>query len=60
MVVIGQFTRRIIGFAVQSGDCDGIAYCRMFNQIIAGKSLPKYLSSRHFDITLRLGLVLPT
>jgi len=45
MVVIDQFTRRIIGFAVQAGDCDGIAYCRMFNQIIAGKSLPKYLSS---------------
>jgi transposase InsO family protein len=45
MVVMDQFTRRIVGFAVQSGDCDGIAYCRMFNQIIAGKSLPKYLSS---------------
>jgi transposase InsO family protein len=45
MVVIDQFTRRIIGFAVHPGDCDGIAYCRMFNQIIAGKSLPKYLSS---------------
>ena len=45
MVVIDQFTRRIIGFAVHPGDCDGIAYCRMLNQIIAGKSLPKYLSS---------------
>jgi putative transposase len=45
MVVMDQFTRRIVGFSVQSGDCNGIAYCRMFNQIIAGKSLPKYLSS---------------
>jgi len=45
MVVIDQFTRRIVGFAVQAGDCDGVAYCRMFNQIIAGKSVPKYLSS---------------
>ena len=45
MVVIDQFTRRIIGFAVHSGDCDGVAYCRMFNKIISGKSLPKYLSS---------------
>jgi putative transposase len=45
MVVIDQFTRRIIGFAVHSGDCDGIAYCRMFNAIVSGKSLPKYLSS---------------
>jgi transposase InsO family protein len=45
MVVIDQFTRRIIGFSVHAGDCDGIVYCRMFNQIIAGKSFPKYLSS---------------
>ena len=43
MVVIDQFTRRIIDFAVQAGDCDGIAYCRMFNQITGGN--PKYLSS---------------
>jgi transposase InsO family protein len=45
MVVIDQFTRRIIGFAVHSGNCDGLAYCRMFNEIISGTSLPKYLSS---------------
>ena len=45
MVVIDQFTRRIIGFAVHSGDCDGVAYCRMFNKFISGKSLPKYLST---------------
>jgi transposase InsO family protein len=45
MVVMDQFTRRIIGFAVQAGDCDGITCCRMFNQIIVGKSFPKYLSS---------------
>jgi putative transposase len=45
MVVIDQFTRRIIGFAVHAGDCDGIAYCRLFNNIISGEELPKYLSS---------------
>ena len=45
MVVIDQFTRRIIGFAVHSGDCDGVAYCRIFNAVISDKSLPKYLSS---------------
>ncbi len=45
MVVIDQFTRRIIGFAVHAGDCDGIAYCRMFNQITGGNPMPKYLSS---------------
>ena len=45
MVVIDQFTRRIIGFAVHAGDCDGIVYCRMFNQIAGSSSVPKYLSS---------------
>ena len=45
LVVMDQFTRRIIGFAVQTGDIDGIAPCRMFNQAIARKSTPKYLSS---------------
>jgi len=45
MVVIDQFTRRIIGFAVHAGDCDGVAYCRMFNQFAGGNSAPKHLSS---------------
>jgi transposase InsO family protein len=45
MVILDQYTRRIIGFAVHAGDCDGVAYCRMFNEVISGKSLPKYLSS---------------
>ncbi len=45
MVVMDQFTRRIIRFAVHAGDCDGVAYCRMFNEIISGKTLPSYLSS---------------
>lgn len=35
MVVMDQFTRRIIGFAVQPGVVDGPALCRMFNQVIA-------------------------
>jgi hypothetical protein len=45
MVVLDQYTRRIIGFAVHAGDCDGVAYCRLFNKIISGEKLPKYLSS---------------
>ena len=45
MVVLDQYTRRIIGFAVHAGDCDGIIYYRLFNKIIAGKALPTYLSS---------------
>lgn len=48
MVVMDQFTRRIIGFASQPGVVDGSALCRMFNQVIAGTpSLPQYLSSDH-------------
>jgi putative transposase len=45
MVVIDQFSRRIIGYAVHAGSCDGVVYCRMFNKIISGKPLPKCLSS---------------
>ena len=45
MVVLDQYTRRIIGFSVHAGDCNVVAYCRMFNKVISGESLPKYLSS---------------
>ena len=44
-VVMDQFSRQIIELAVHSGDCDGIAYCRMFNEITAGNLLPNHLSS---------------
>jgi transposase InsO family protein len=48
MVVMDQFTRCIIGFAVQPGTVDGAAVCRMFNQVIAGApALPQHLSSDH-------------
>jgi putative transposase len=48
MVVMDQFTRRIIGFSVQPSAPDGPALCRMFNQVIAGATtLPQYLSSDH-------------
>jgi len=47
MLVMDQFTHRIIGFAVHAGDVDGIALCRMFNRIIAGSEPPRYLSSDH-------------
>jgi transposase InsO family protein len=47
MVVMDQFTRRIIGFAVHPGDVDGISLCRMFNIVIAGISPPRYLSTDH-------------
>jgi len=45
LVVMDQFTRRIIGFGVHIGDVDGIALCRMFNSAISTMGVPKYLSS---------------
>jgi putative transposase len=45
MVVMDQFTRRIIGFAVHKGAPDGPGVCRMFNSITYGSGGPRYLSS---------------
>lgn len=45
MVILDQFTRKIIGFSTHAGDLDGVAVCCMFNKIISGEKLPKYLSS---------------
>jgi putative transposase len=47
LVVMDQFTRRIIGFGIQAGVVDGMALCRMFKQAIRGAGLPKYVSSDH-------------
>jgi transposase InsO family protein len=47
LVVMDQFTRRIIGFGVHVGDVDGITLCRMFNSAISTMGTPKHLSSDH-------------
>jgi len=48
LVLMDQYTRRIIGFGVHAGVVDGIALCRRFNQAIgAHRVMPKYLSSDH-------------
>ena len=47
MVLMDQFSRRIIGFAVHAGVLDGPTVCRMFNSIIGGSRSPRYLSSDH-------------
>jgi len=47
LVVMDQFTRRIIGFGIQAGVVDGMALCRMFKQAIGGAGPPRYLSSDH-------------
>jgi putative transposase len=45
LVVMDQFTRRIIGFAIHAGAVDGIALCQMFNHAITKQGVPSYLSS---------------
>ena len=44
MVVMDQYTRRIIGFSVQAGVVDGPALCRMFNEASAGQPRPVRIS----------------
>ena len=45
LVVMNQFTRRIIGFGVNAGEVDGVSLCCMFNKIISGNCMPERLSS---------------
>lgn len=45
LVVIDQWSRRIIGFGIHRGDVDGIALCRMFNQAMSGADPPHRLST---------------
>jgi putative transposase len=46
LVVMDQYTRRIIGFGVHAGTVDGVALCRMFNHAIRWQLwMPNYLSS---------------
>jgi len=47
LVVMDQFTRRIIGFGVHRSIVDGVVLCRMFQRAVRGHGLPKYLSSDH-------------
>ena len=55
LVVMDQYTRRIIGFGVHAGTVHGVALCRMFNRAIRWQRwMPKYLSSDH-DPLYRFG-----
>ena len=47
LVVMDQFSRRIIGFGVQATAVDGVALCRMFNQAVASQGSPVRLSFDH-------------
>ena len=45
LVVIDQFTRRVVGFGVEGNIVDAPARCRMFNRAIRGQTTPKYVST---------------
>ena len=45
LVVMDQFTRRIVGFGVYRGAVNGVALCRMFNRATRGHTPPTYVSS---------------
>jgi putative transposase len=47
LVVMDQWTRRIVGFGVHRGVVDGVALCQMFNRATRGHTPPKHLSSDH-------------
>ena len=47
MVVLDQYTRRMVGFAVCQGSPDGPTVCRMLFHINCGSAPPTYLSSDH-------------
>jgi putative transposase len=47
LAVMDVFTRRIIGFGVERASIDRISVWRMFNHAVAGKSLPRHLSTDH-------------
>ncbi|MFT4584837.1 MAG: putative transposase [Gammaproteobacteria bacterium] len=50
MVVMDQFTRQFIGFAVHAGPIDGPSVCRLFNSILGGSTGPRYLSSDNLPL----------
>ena len=55
LIVMDQYTRRIIGFGVHAGTVNGVALCRMFNRAIRWlPCMPNYLSSDH-DPLYRFG-----
>jgi hypothetical protein len=47
MLVMDVFTRRIVGFGVESAGIDGVSVCRMFSRASAAQSLPKHVSTDH-------------
>ena len=47
LVVMDQFTRRLVGVAVHCGPVNSADLCRMFNAAIHGGGTPRHLSTDH-------------
>ena len=47
LVVMDQFTRRLVGVGVHRGAVNGADLCRMFNAAIHGRGTPRHLSTDH-------------
>ena len=47
LVVMDQFTRRLVGIGVHCGAVTGADVCRMFNAAIHGQGVPRHLSTDH-------------
>jgi hypothetical protein len=47
LVVMDQFTRRLVGFGVHCGAVTGADICRMFSAAIRGQGAPRHLSTDH-------------
>jgi len=47
LVVMDQFTRRLVGIGVHGGAITGPAVCRMFNAAVHGQGAPRHLSTDH-------------
>jgi transposase InsO family protein len=47
LVVMDQFTRRLVGFGVHAGGVTAVDLCCMFNTAIRGQGVPRHLSTDH-------------
>ena len=47
LVVMDQFTRRLVGVGVHRGPVTGADLCRMFNAAMHGQGAPRHLSTDH-------------
>ena len=47
LVVLGQFTHRLVGVGVHRCPVNGADLCRMFNAAIHGRGTPRHLSTDH-------------